>query len=92
MVDTLKESKEREAKLKISKLVHFISPWRASGRILFIQNRKREKSALEASWWSFCILTRQLQLNGYLSLKKCTGKRPCQQLQTEASRQNVIQL
>lgn len=55
------------------------------------QVRKMEKSTLKASWWSFCILSSQLQLNGYLSLKKCSGKKPCQQFQTEASRQDVIQ-
>ena len=46
-VDSLKESKETETKLKNSELVPFISLWRTSGRILFIQSEKNGKEYSE---------------------------------------------
>lgn len=47
MVDTFKESKEREVRLKSSEPVLFISLWRKPGRILFIQSKKNGQEYCE---------------------------------------------
>lgn len=46
-VDTLEEGKETEAKLQNSELVPFISLWRTSGRILFVQSKKNGREYSE---------------------------------------------
>lgn len=46
-VNTFKESKERQVRLKSSELVLFISLWRKPGRILFIQSKKNGQECSE---------------------------------------------
>lgn len=83
--------KKEKLTLKAQNLLFLFLSGESQEEFYLFKVRKMEKSILKASWWSFCIPTSQSQLNGYLSFKKCTGKKPCQQFQTEASRQNVIQ-